>query len=77
MDLVLSSSTENDVAFQYYVQPGKLGPDANTAVHHALGGDLSLLTAMEDTMHALKTDKSTDKSLNVGIAQAFLRPTQG
>ena len=50
MDLVLSSSTENDVAFQYHVEPGELGPDANTAVHHALGGDLSLLTALEDTM---------------------------
>lgn len=50
LDLLLSSSTDDQAAFQYYVQPAKLSPDANQAVHRALDGDLSLLTTMEDTM---------------------------
>ena len=50
LDLVLSPSTDNQVGFQYYVQPAKLSADANQAVHRALDGDLSLLTTMEDTM---------------------------
>lgn len=52
IDLVLSSSTDDQAAFQYHVQPAKLSPDASQAVHKALDGDLSLLTAMENTMHA-------------------------
>lgn len=50
IDLVLSTSTDDQAAFQYYVQPAKLSMDANVAVHKALDGDLTRLTAMEDAM---------------------------
>jgi hypothetical protein len=50
IDLALSSSIDDQAAFQYHVQPAKLSPDSSLAVHKALGGNLSLLTAMESTM---------------------------
>jgi hypothetical protein len=50
MDMELSSSTDNQAAFQYHVQPARLSPDSSRAIHKALDGDLSLLTAMESTM---------------------------
>ena len=50
IDLVLSSSDDDQAAFQYHVQPAKLSANASAAVHKALDGDLSLLTAMEDSM---------------------------
>jgi hypothetical protein len=50
LELDLSSSTDNQAAFQYHIQPAKLSPDARLAVHKALDGDLRLLTAMEGTM---------------------------
>ena len=50
IDLALSSSIDDQAAFQYHVQPAKLSSDSSLAVHKALDGDLSLLTAMESAM---------------------------
>jgi hypothetical protein len=50
LDEVLSAATDDQAAFQYEIQPARLGSGANLAVHKALAGDLSLLTAMEDGM---------------------------
>jgi hypothetical protein len=50
IDLDLSSSVDDQAAFQYHIQPAKLSPDSSLAIHKALDGDLSLLTAMESTM---------------------------
>jgi hypothetical protein len=50
LDVILSSATDDQAAFQYEIQPGQLSPEANLAVHKALDGDLSLLTAMEEGM---------------------------
>lgn len=50
LDVVLSAATDDQAAFQYEIQPAQLSPEANLAVHKALDGDLSLLTAMEDNM---------------------------
>ncbi len=47
LDAALSALTENDAAFQYEVQPALLSPAAATAVHKALGGDLTGLTELE------------------------------
>jgi hypothetical protein len=47
LDVVLSAVTDDQAAFQYEIQPARLSPEANFAVHKALDGDLSLLTAME------------------------------
>ncbi len=46
----LSTLTDDQTAFQYEIQLSKLTPEASLAVHRALDGDLSLLTAMEETM---------------------------
>jgi hypothetical protein len=50
VDAVLSSTTDDQAAFQYEIQPAQLSPGASVAVHKALDGDLSLLTVMEDDM---------------------------
>jgi hypothetical protein len=50
LDAVLSTVTDDRAAFQYEIQPARLSPAANVAVHRALGGDLSLLTVMEEDM---------------------------
>jgi hypothetical protein len=50
LDVVLSAATDDQAAFQYEIQPAQLSPEANLAVHKALDGDLSLLTALEDDM---------------------------
>jgi hypothetical protein len=47
LDVVLSALTDNDVAFQYEVQPALLSPAAALAVHKALDGDLTGLTELE------------------------------
>jgi hypothetical protein len=50
LDAVLSAVTDDRAAFQYEIQPARLSPEARPAVHKALNGDLSLLTAMEEDM---------------------------
>jgi hypothetical protein len=50
IDVELSTLTDDQTAFQYEIQLSKLSPEASLAVHRALDGDLSLLTAMEDKM---------------------------
>lgn len=50
VDVALSHVTDDQVAFQYEIQPAKLSPEASEAVHKALDGDLTLLTSMEDSM---------------------------
>lgn len=47
IDACLSSLTENDAAFQYEIHLGQLTPETSNAVHRALRGDLTLLTALE------------------------------
>jgi hypothetical protein len=48
LDTVLSAGTDDQAAFQYEIKPAQLNLQANVAVHKALDGDLSLLTAMEE-----------------------------
>ncbi len=48
IDFVLSALTDDQAAFQYEIQPAHLSADASAAVHRALDGDLTLLTALED-----------------------------
>lgn len=50
IDVELSTLTDDQTAFQYEIQLSKLSPEASLAVHRALDGDLSLLTAMEENM---------------------------
>ncbi len=50
LDTILSGATDDLAAFQYEIQPAKLSPEANLAVHKALDGDLSRLTALETEM---------------------------
>jgi hypothetical protein len=52
LDVILSAATDDQAAFQYEIQPARLSPAANIAVHKALDGDLSLLTSMEENMQA-------------------------
>jgi hypothetical protein len=52
LDTVLSAVTDDRAAFQYQIQPEHLSPEASSAVHKALDGDLTLLTAMEENMQA-------------------------
>lgn len=52
VDLALSAVNDDQAAFQYEIQPAKLSSAANLAVHKALDGDLTLLTAMEEGMQA-------------------------
>ena len=47
IDACLSSLTENDAAFQYEIHLDQLTPETSNAVHRALRGDLTLLTALE------------------------------
>ena len=48
LDLALSSSTDNQAAFQYDIQTGQLDAASTNAVNRALKGDLSLLTELEE-----------------------------
>jgi hypothetical protein len=50
LDVVLSAMTDDQAAFQYEIQPKQLSPKTSVAVHKALAGDLSQLTALEDEM---------------------------
>jgi len=50
LDAVLSAVTDDQAAFQYEIQPAQLSPEASSAVHKALDGELSMLTAMEEDM---------------------------
>ncbi|HEY4085177.1 MAG TPA: hypothetical protein VGM43_04525 [Bryobacteraceae bacterium] len=47
IDAALSSLTENDAAFQYEIHLDELTPETSNAIHRALHGDLTLLTALE------------------------------
>jgi hypothetical protein len=49
VNLVLTSLRDDQAAFQYEIQPGRLSPEASEAVHKALDGDFRLLTAMEES----------------------------
>jgi hypothetical protein len=50
LDLALANSIDNQVTFQYDIQPAKLDWSSTDAVNRALRGDLSRLTAWEETM---------------------------
>ena len=50
LDVILNAATDDQAAFQYDIRPAQLSPDASVAIHQALKGDLSLLTAMEGDM---------------------------
>jgi hypothetical protein len=50
LDLALSSSTDDQAAFQYEIKPAQLIDAGTMAVHKALDGDLRLLTTLEDAM---------------------------
>ena len=50
LDVELSAVTDDHTAFQYEIQLSKLSPEASLAIHRALDGDLSVLTAMEENM---------------------------
>lgn len=52
IEAILSVATDDQAAFQYEIQPASLNADAIEAVHRALDGDLSRLTAMEDGIGA-------------------------
>jgi hypothetical protein len=52
IDAILSAATDDQAAFQYEIQPASLSADTIEAVHRALDGDLSQLTAMEDGIGA-------------------------
>jgi hypothetical protein len=47
IDAALSQLTDDQAAFQYEIRPALLDPSASAAVHRALEGDFSLLTALE------------------------------
>jgi hypothetical protein len=47
IDLALSQITDDQAAFQYEIRPAQLDATSSTAVHRALEGDLSILTALE------------------------------
>ena len=48
VDLALSTAVDNQAAFQYDIQPDLLNAAATDALSHALKGDLSLLTTLEE-----------------------------
>lgn len=48
IDYGLSASTDNQIAFQYEIQPDLLDAASTNAVNRALKGDLELLTALEE-----------------------------
>jgi hypothetical protein len=47
VDAALSQLRDDQAAFQYEIRPAQLDPTAGAAVHRALEGDFSLLTALE------------------------------
>ncbi len=47
LDFALSQIADNQAAFQYEIRPAQFDAAASAAVHKALDGDLSLLTALE------------------------------
>ncbi len=50
VDAALSASEDDQVLFQYQIDLNRIGADASEAIHRALDGDLTKLTAMESTM---------------------------
>lgn len=64
IDLALSVSSDNTIAFQYDIQPDQLDAASTAAVNSALKGDLSLLTALEEQVLADGTLAAGVKLLN-------------
>jgi hypothetical protein len=64
VDLALSTSTDNEAAFQYEIQPDLLDAASTDAVNRALKGDLTLLTALEERATADGTLAKGVKLLN-------------
>jgi len=50
LDLALSEALDGQIAFQYEIHPDLLDAPASEALHRALEGDLSYLTALEQSM---------------------------
>jgi hypothetical protein len=48
LDLALSKIADDEAAFQYEIRPAELDVKSSVALHKALEGDLSGITAMED-----------------------------
>jgi hypothetical protein len=70
VDLALSESTDDQTAFQYDIQPDLLSADSTNAVNRALKGDLSLLTALEESMQPDGTIAPGVKLLNSVFSKA-------
>ncbi len=75
VDVVLSALTDDQAAFQYEIQPARLNSASNLAVHKALDGDLSLLTAMEQGMQAGGVLAPGVKMLNSVLSETRKRGT--
>ncbi|MGA2596068.1 MAG: hypothetical protein ABSH09_03550 [Bryobacteraceae bacterium] len=75
LDVILSAQTDDQAAFQYEIQPAALNTAANDAVHRALDGDLSLLTAMEGAMQAGGILAPGVKMLNSVLSETRKRGT--
>ncbi len=75
LDVVLSTQTDDQAAFQYEIQPAVLSAAANNAVHRALDGDLSLLTSMESGMQAGGILAPGVKMLNSVLSETRKRGT--
>ncbi len=50
LDLLLSTDSEDHKLFQYHIQPKLLDANSSLAIRTALRGNLTLLTAMEDSV---------------------------
>jgi hypothetical protein len=73
LDIILSTSTDDQAAFQYEIQIARLNAAASDAVHSALDGDLTLLTSMEDNMQPGGILAPGIKMLNSVFSQAQKR----
>ena len=73
IDLGLSTSTDNQTAFQYEIQPDLLDAASTDAVNRALKGDLGLLTALEQSARADGTIAAGVKLLNSVFSTAKSR----
>jgi hypothetical protein len=67
--LALSTSTDDQAAFQYEIHPDLLDADSTAAVQRALRGDLSGLTTLEHAMQADGTLAPGVKLLNSVLSQ--------
>ena len=69
LDLALSTSTDDQTAFQYEIRPELLDATGSAAVQQALRGDLSRLTALEPVMQPDGTLLPGVKLLNSVLAR--------